>query len=640
MIATAIDYETEYTDQLSIGKLGNRNYANSLSKRQIYMLSGYNPHIGKIAGPPEDFPWEQIKDENGVLVAHNMGFDWAVLARTVELNQAPKWALDIPTFCSADMCCYFYVARSLNNAVKAVFNHELDKGIRNWMKNKSWQDAIDQGKAEELLDYAKEDAYWCYKLWEQLHLAFPESERLISSHTRAMSYKGLPFDLDLAEEKYSSLSNKRFELLEKMKWTKRRDDKYRQDYKPKSKRGLASECALVGIPCPPSTSQDNPEFIDWVETYGKDHEFVTAVKDFNIVDTLAGRVKQMILRAVPDGDEHIMSYGLKYIGAESTFRFSGDTGCNVQNLPRMPKFGVYIRNFIRAKKDHTFVICDLNAIEPHLLALVLGDTETIELFKQGYNPYEASARKTMGYTEVKPLKDFDPDLYLLAKIRVLQLCYGSGWYRFYTTVCDYDRLDILDGEVTKDETFEFGTYVKRYAKDRLSEWKYLDKSTQRHWVNAWKQVTSFRKAYPLLTKKWSKLESRFKNSVNGDFSYTLLKGEKLQYFNVRHQRLPEGTSCQTRRGDKRRTWYYGAKLLENIIQREARSVFSNGLLNLIAEGYDVVMHVHDEVVVQVPKSEAKKHGDKVMECLTRPPSWIGDKLPIRAEYKISERYEK
>ena len=639
MLFTAIDFETEYlttNSDLSVTVMGNRNYANALTATQIYMLSGYNQKIGKVAGPPSEFPWSK----DMVLIAHNMSFDWAILKRTVELGMAPEWVLDLPTFCTADMCVYNYISRSLNSAVKAVFGEDLDKGMRNWMKGKTWQDAIDQGKSKDLLKYAEDDSYWCYKLFEVLHLSYPEHEAVISEHTRMMAYKGVPFNKELAEQKYSDLSHKRFELLSHLKWTERRDEKYRQNYKPSSRRGLASECELHGIPVPKSMAQNDPDFLDWVEQYGDKYKFVKAYSDHYNINVHANRVKSMIGRAVESDGYWSMSYGMKYCGADATLRFSGDSGFNVQNMPREGKWGVNLRNLLEAPEGKTFVIADYNAIEPHLLALVLEDEETLKLLREGYNPYEASARLTMGYEAEGSLKNEDPNLYLLAKIRVLALGYGSGWYKFYEQVKSYDRLDILNNPVDKPTQFKFGTFIKSYNKDKLEEWKTLDDETKIHWVNAWVQVTDFRKKNPLLTKKWRKLEREFVSRVGNDFSYTLLNDEKIQYFNVRHEKNPSGYSCFTRRGEKKRSWFYGAKILENIIQREARSVFSNGLLNLIKNDYDVVMHIHDEVVVLVDEDRAEEHAEKISNLLTEPPSWIGDRLPLKAEYQISKRYQK
>ena len=69
MLFTAIDYETEFlttNSDLSVTVMGNRNYANALTSTQIYMLSGYNHKIGKVAGPPSEFPWSKEM----VLIAH------------------------------------------------------------------------------------------------------------------------------------------------------------------------------------------------------------------------------------------------------------------------------------------------------------------------------------------------------------------------------------------------------------------------------------------------------------------------------------------------------------------------------------------------------------------------------------------
>ena len=52
------------------------------------------------------------------------------------------------------------------------------------------------------------------------------------------------------------------------------------------------------------------------------------------------------------------------------------------------------------------------------------------------------------------------------------------------------------------------------------------------------------------------------------------------------------------------------------------------------------MHVHDEVVVLVDEDTAEESAKDIVTKLTEPPSWIGDKLPIRAEYEISKTYKK
>lgn len=646
MYVFAIDYESNYNKELSITTMGARQYAQALGEDGIYMLTVYGllPNGKEVwfGGHPKDFDWDIIKPSSNFasgLVAHNMSFDWAMLHRSVELGTAPKWALAMDTYCTADMATYNYFSRSLAGALKAIFNHEMDKGIRDWMKGRTWDDAIREGKASDLLAYGKDDAKWCWKLFQRLKDYFPFHEAKLSHITRHMAWEGIPANFKLMAEKKNDLDKKRWDFLQKLGWTKRFDSKYRQNFKPTSRRGLQDECKRVGVPMPSSLAQDSEQFNDWVAKYGKEHDFVQACADYSKINVQITRLESMMARCYTDanGDTR-MGYGLKYCGADSTLRFSGDTGFNVQNMPRGEKYGVYLRHMLEAPEGKTFVICDLSAIEPRLLLLVIGDFETIELLKEGYNPYEAHAIATMGWEDKgKALKDEDPNMYLLAKVRVLALGYGAGWFRFYETVRDYGRLDILDKEPTKAQKFKFGTFISDYAKDKLAMWKDLDEDTQRHWVNAYTQVAGFRYSNGKLTKLWKQYEREYKNAEE-NLEIPLLNGEKLKYFNIR----PElnGRSCKTRRGDRKRSWYYGPKIVENQIQREARSVFGNCLLKLNEAGYDVVFHVHDEAIVLVDEENAKDSAEDIKKIMSTPPEWIGDKLPLGAEYQISKMYTK
>lgn len=72
---------------------------------------------------------------------------------------------------------------------------------------------------------------------------------------------------------------------------------------------------------------------------------------------------------------------------------------------------------------------------------------------------------------------------------------------------------------------------------------------------------------------------------------------------------------------------YGGKLCENVVQAVARDILANSLLNLEAAGYRIVMHVHDEVVAEVPSGTGSV--EELEWIMGTMPAWCAD-WPIKA----------
>lgn len=63
---------------------------------------------------------------------------------------------------------------------------------------------------------------------------------------------------------------------------------------------------------------------------------------------------------------------------------------------------------------------------------------------------------------------------------------------------------------------------------------------------------------------------------------------------------------------------YGAKFCENIVQATARDVLAEAMLRLEKKGFDIVCHIHDEVVLEVPEgtSSVEEVNEIMAVCLT------------------------
>ena len=124
----------------------------------------------------------------------------------------------------------------------------------------------------------------------------------------------------------------------------------------------------------------------------------------------------------------------------------------------------------------------------------------------------------------------------------------------------------------------------------------------------------------------------------------LPSGRRLAY--VRPKLMPgkygeemtyEGTDQDTHRWGRQKTW--GGKLFENLIQAIARDCLAAAMLRLDAAGYKIVMHIHDEVVVEVPKEGARASLEKIERIMAEPLSWAPGVI-LTADGFISEYYRK
>jgi DNA polymerase len=81
---------------------------------------------------------------------------------------------------------------------------------------------------------------------------------------------------------------------------------------------------------------------------------------------------------------------------------------------------------------------------------------------------------------------------------------------------------------------------------------------------------------------------------------------------------------------------YGAKLVENIVQAISRDLLCYAMKNLDAAGFPIVMHIHDEVVIEAPKRESI---ERVCGIMTQTPPWA-EGLTLRADGFIGSFYKK
>lgn len=659
----AVDFETFYRSEKLAAKLGlapvtvelqgNWGYCRQ-PEWNAYMVSIYAPDV-EYSGPPEDAPWEKIRGRTWL--SHNAGFDRHVYERIVEQGKAPdvKWGAWHDT---ADLAVYSHLPRALARATAFAFGVKLDKAVRTAMDGKQWAD-VPADERDRVLVYALEDSALCWSLWAKFGHKWPEPERAISEHTREIEFRGIPVDRKSVERDIGILLAAKHATESRIPWVNTEDE----NGKPvalRSKKALDRECLKCGVPAPETTAAKSKVFLDWLDEYGERVPAIIELGRFRRIDRTLSVYRALLARIRPDG---LAALGLKYMGADKTGRWSGANKFNLQNLMKSPmlfdadfnwiddaaaaKYVVDVRARIIASPGRKLVIADLSQIEPRVLNWVVRNREFLALCKKGMSPYEAHARASMGWTGGS-LKKESPQVYALAKARVLALGYGAGWGKFIEMARGYlgsEQEFLAIFAVKPDATLveDFLSYLKYLveklkhapSKTALNAWPELDEQTRNIWVNSWNQVQEFRRSNPLIKGLWDNLDASFKAGLNdgGLFENELPSGRTLSYFNISSSR--GWTACPgSPAGIPQRV--YGGLLTENMTQAIARDCFMHGILNLEAAGYRVLFHVHDEVIVDVAADADPKH---VVDLLSKMPDWAAS-LPVSAEAEITTHYKK
>lgn len=626
----AVDFETYYDKSYSVTDIGYWHYCHH-EKFDAYMVSIVGDDGNKFVGSPREFDWECISGTTWL--SHNANFDSAVFERLKEYGIVPKNVAPAEWHDTADLVTYLGYPRALKNAMEAIYKIEVSKATRDSMCGKTWDSMTPEFK-EEVKAYALKDSEACVRIWKDLSHRWPEQERKLSQLTRAMCAQGLPINADKCETDIRYLETRLWETRKLIPWADN------EDAKVLSPKALAEECRKQGIRAPLSLAQDSEDFDNWKNEFSERYPFAQAMSDYRRINALLLKYKTMRLRIRPNG---FMGYGMKYFGAH-TGRWSGDTGFNVQNMPRADLFDVNLRNCIEAPAGKTLVVCDLSNIEPRCLAVLSEDTGMLTALRSGMDIYEAHARATLNYTDSRPLKEGDPLLRQVSKVRTLGLSYGCGWHKFVTFAEQllppevYER--VFGAEVTTYDTSKFVAALSKSTRNRvkLELFKGLPDTKQRYWVNSWKQVEAYRESNPAITEFWEMLERDFEAS-NGRASYTieLPNGRTLRYHSPKS--YGGSSALMLRMGRMMRVKLHGGVLTENVIQAVARDVFADCILRLDKAGVNVILHAHDEAVCMVDEANAEESKRLIEKIMSTPPDWMPD-LPQAAEAKITKSYTK
>jgi DNA polymerase bacteriophage-type len=130
----------------------------------------------------------------------------------------------------------------------------------------------------------------------------------------------------------------------------------------------------------------------------------------------------------------------------------------------------------------------------------------------------------------------------------------------------------------------------------------------------------------------------------GDFLYMRLpSGRELAYPFPRLITTDRGKLAVVYKDNDKGKWVdcrhglgaYGGTWTENAVSATARDIFAEAMPRLEAAGYPIVLHIHDEIVVEMPDGDGGL--EEFIEIITRAPAWA-DGLPIAVKARNAPRF--
>lgn len=298
---------------------------------------------------------------------------------------------------------------------------------------------------------------------------------------------------------------------------------------------------------------------------------------------------------------------LQFYGANRTGRFAGRL-IQVQNLPqnhlsdleqarRLVRGGHFdaleilydsipgvlselIRTAFVPKKGYKFIVADFSAIEARVIAWLAGETWRNEVFATHGKIYEASASQMFKV----PLEEVTKGSPLRQKGKIAELALGYGG-----SVGALKAMGALDMGLTEEE-----------LKPLVYAWRNANPNIVRLW---WDVDRAVKEA---VTERCRTETHRIRFEYrSGMLLIWLPSGRQLTYVKPRIGINSFGSEAVTYEGvGATKKWEriesYGPKFVENIVQAISRDILCCAMRKLDEKGFDIVMHVHDEVVLEVP----------------------------------------
>lgn len=314
------------------------------------------------------------------------------------------------------------------------------------------------------------------------------------------------------------------------------------------------------------------------------------------------------------------------------------------------------------KEGHRLIVGDLAQMEARIAVWLAGEEEVLQGFRDGIDMYCKDASSIYGHEVIPAMKQKR----FVGKVSRLSNQYQGG-IGAGVRMCDSYGVDITPvyPELWAGASIEEReAAIQSYAMycDKVEEPYEPVNREAGYALDIIKQ--RFRQTNPKLVEFWKTVEQAAIFAVESgkvvDLDLPYCNMHMFTHKEFFYIRLPDGKdilypfpkvdSPKSGRGkstlsyryvNDRNQWVrgstYGGKLVENIVQAIQRQLLVQAMKRVTESGYEIVLHVHDEIVAEVPNNFGSV--DDFRALMRDSESW-SEGLPVNAHVWEGWRYGK
>jgi DNA polymerase len=287
-----------------------------------------------------------------------------------------------------------------------------------------------------------------------------------------------------------------------------------------------------------------------------------------------------------------------------------------------------LRGFLIASPGHDLIAADFSAIEARVIAWLAGEEKVLAIFRTHGKIYEHAAAEIYKVPMSEITKD-DPRRQI-GKTAVLALGYQGGKGAFQVMAKSFGI------KVTDKEADNIKTAWRQAHPHIVQYWYDLEKAAISAVLHSGKTFTAGAQGRAVQFKMsgsflWCKLPSGRVLC----YPYPKVQEFETPWGAMKDGLTYMGVTSLTNKWERQKT--YGGSLAENVTQAVARDLLANSMLCLDQKGYSIVLHVHDEIVIEAPTGSVDLK--TVLATMEAPPVWAKD-LPLAAAGWLGKRFRK